>query len=274
LNDDQHNSKTRGLPVLNYAVNISMIHANRPLRERLRLVAEAGFKAFEFWFPYQFDMEELARAKDEFGLTLALFDLEPDQTHPHGHLASRDAGELFFQNLTKSVTLARQLHCQRLNVLCGSQDATMSVSEQKDLMASRLRQVSSLVESEGIILCLEGINRIDRPNAFLSYSRDGFDIVDAVGSPNVMYQYDIYHMQLMEGNLIRTIKHNIAKIGHIQVADPPGRHEPGTGEVNFSNVLAAIDATDYRGWISLEYDPSPDIADTYAWLPREARGGS
>jgi hydroxypyruvate isomerase len=264
----------KGLPVLKYAVNISMIHADQPLRERLRLVAEAGFGAFEFWFPYQFDMDELARAKEDFGLTLALFDLEPDQAHPHGHLASRDAGDLFFQNLTKSVALARRLNCQRLNVLCGSQDASMSVDEQKDLMASRLRQVTSMVESEGIILCLEGINRIDRPHAFLSYSRDGFDIVDAVGSPNVTYQYDIYHMQLMEGNLIRTIQQNIGKIGHIQVADPPGRHEPGTGEVNFSNVLAAIEATDYAGWISLEYDPSPDIDDTYAWLPHKARGGA
>ncbi|HUE75578.1 MAG TPA: TIM barrel protein [Chloroflexota bacterium] len=260
--------------MLKYAVNISMIHADRPLRERLRLVAEAGFGAFEFWFPYQFDMDELARAKDEFGLTLALFDLEPDQAHPHGHLASPNAGELFSRNLKKSVDLARRLNCRRLNVLCGSRDASMSVDEQKNLMASRLRQVTSMVEAEGIILCLEGINRIDRPNAFLSFSRDGFDIVDAVGSPNVTFQYDIYHMQLMEGNLIQTIQQNIGKIGHIQVADPPGRHEPGTGEVNFSNVLAAIDATDYGGWISLEYDPSPEIEDTYAWLPREARSGA
>lgn len=258
--------------MLNYAVNISIIHADKPLRERLRLVAEAGFGGFEFWYPYQFDMAELARLKDEFGLTLALFDLEPDKDYPYGHIASPDAEATFLENARTSIVLAGRLGCRRLNVLCGQQEPALTHEQQMDLIIRRLRQVAGMAESEGVTLCAEGINRVDRPRVFLSYSRDGFDIVDAVGSPNVKYQYDLYHMQIMEGDLIRTIRANIAKIGHLQVADPPGRHEPGTGEINVANVFAAIEATGYNGWMSLEYDPSPGCADPFAWLPRSERG--
>ena len=258
---------------MKYAVNISMIYADLPLLERLLRVRANGFQSIEFWFPSRMDLDLLARAQADLGLATALFDFEPDQTHPHGHVASADGEEGFFRNLDYSLALANRLRCTRLNVLCGSRDETLSVAEQIELAVSRLARAAPAAADAGVVLCVEGINRLDRPRAFVSTSALGFEIVDAVNSPHVRYQYDVYHMQLMEGNLINTIRQNVHRIGHFQIADPPGRHEPGTGEVNIPAVLTCLGESGYDDWVSLEYLPSANSADPFAWLPLSERGG-
>jgi hydroxypyruvate isomerase len=257
--------------VLKYAVNVSMVGHPHPLEERLRRVAEAGFKAVEFWFPHQFDMGEMARRTGDLGLEVALFDLEPSETHPYGHWADPDAGDEFFRRLDDAFETARLLGCKTLNVLQGGVLEGVSYERQLATGVERLGKAAPMAEREGILLCVEGINTIDRPGSFCWNTRIGTALVDAVDSPAVRFQYDVYHMQLMEGNVIRTLRENIGKIGHVQLADPPGRNEPGTGEINFANVLTAIEELDYKGWVSLEYWPSDPDRDSFGWLPREQR---
>lgn len=257
---------------MRFAVNISMIGHPSPLRERILAVAEAGFTAIEFWFPHQFDMTELGALCRDHRLDVALFDLEPSDSHPYGHVADPDAGAEFDRRLDEALRQADRLSCQTLNVLQGGRLPRLTVDEQMRVAIDRLGKASIVAERAGVTLCLEGINRVDRPGSFCDRSAIGLAIVAAVDSPRVLFQYDIYHMQIMEGNVIRTMTENIALIGHIQVADPPGRHEPGTGEINFPNVLAALEATGYQRWVSLEYWPSVGVADSFAWLPRDRRG--
>jgi hydroxypyruvate isomerase len=258
--------------VLRYAVNVSMIGYPRPLADRLRAAAEAGFRGVEFWFPHQFDMAEMARLTREHGLEVALFDLEPSESHPYGHVADPDAGAEFFRRLEDAFRTAERLGCRTLNVLQGADIPSVGRERQIEVAAERLARAARLAEREGILLCIEAINTLDRPGSFCHCTAIGAAIVDRVGSPRVRFQYDTYHMQLMEGNLVNTIKANAERIGHVQFADPPGRHEPGTGEVNFATIKRTLEEIGYRGWVSLEYWPSDPEGDPFAWLPRDERG--
>lgn len=260
--------------MLKYAVNVSMVGHPRPLAERLRLVAESGFAAVEFWFPHQFDIGEMARLTRDLGLEVALFDLEPSESHPYGHWADPAAEDAFFRRLDDAFASARQLGCRTLNVLQGGVLEGVELDRQIDTGIARLRTAAPMAEREGVLLCVEAINTFDRPGSLCHSTAIGVAIVDAVDSPAVRFQYDVYHMQLMEGNVIRTLRDNIDRIGHVQLADPPGRNEPGTGEINFPNVLSALDDLGYQGWVSLEYWPSDPTGDPFAWLPRERRRGA
>ncbi|HEY8449008.1 MAG TPA: TIM barrel protein [Bacillota bacterium] len=254
-----------------YAVNVTHVYRDLPVAQQLQRVADNGFSAFELLFPQRIDVDELIAAKDRLGLKMVLFDLDFDAEHPRGYLAHPDAGDLFFARLNEAVSLARRLGVKMLNALVGLTVPGMSYQEQFDLVAQRLRQAAGTAEDEGITLLIEALNTYDNPGYFLRNSATGFAIVDAVGSPNVKFQYDVYHMQLMEGNLITTIREHIDKIGHIQIADVPGRHEPGTGEINYTNVLRAIEDAGYDGYVGLEYRPSSPDVDPFAWLPPAAR---
>jgi hydroxypyruvate isomerase len=260
--------------LLNYAVNISMIGHPRPLADRIRLVAQGGFRAVEFWFPHQFDMDEMRELTREHGLEVALFDLEPSESHPYGHHAdpSPAAEAEFFKRLDDAFRTADQLGCRTLNVLQGQDLPDVPHDRQDETCVGRLRRAAELAEREGILLCIEAINTIDRPGSFCCTTADGVRIVDLVSSPWLRLQYDVYHMQLMEGNLVNTIRANLDKIGHVQFADPPGRHEPGTGEVNFDTIVRALEEGGYDRWVSLEYWPSDPDGDAFTWLPREQRG--
>ncbi|MGE3269293.1 MAG: hydroxypyruvate isomerase family protein, partial [Chloroflexota bacterium] len=159
-----------------------------------------------------------------------------------------------------------------LNALAGKVPAGVSPEVAKAICVENLTKAAPLCEDAGVVLVTEGLNSLQTPGFFLDNSTLGFELVDEVGSPAVKFQYDIYHMQIMEGNLIDTIKANIGKIAHIQVADVPGRHEPGTGEINYPNVFKAIDESGYQGYVALEYAPSGDTqAGLDAWLPKGQR---
>ena len=255
-----------------FAVNISMIGHPEPLEDRLKLVADAGFKAIEFWFPHQFDMRDMARLTAQYGLKVALFDLEPSESHPYGHVADPDTEDEFFRRLEAAFQTARSLKCRVLNVLQGMRIPSVTEDYQIEIAAKRLRKAASLAEREGVLLCIEAINTIDRPGSFCNCTRIGTEIVRLVASDWVKFQYDVYHMQLMEGNVVNTLRQNIGDIGHIQFADPPGRNEPGTGEIRFQFIMNELDRLDYKGWVSLEYWPSSISVDHFGWLPREFRG--
>jgi len=140
------------------------------------------------------------------------------------------------------------------------------------MAVDNLARAAPLARAAGITLLVEALNTWESPRYFLDRSRLGLDIVREVGEPNVRFQYDCYHMQRMEGQLIDTLTKNLEWIGHVQLADVPGRHEPGTGEIDYDNVLRALEAAGYAGYVGLEYRPSGKTEDSLAWLPREARG--
>src|SRR5262245_1828782 len=172
-----------------------MIGEPAPLAERLRLVADAGFRAVEFWFPHQFDMAEMGRLTRDLGLEVALFDLEPSETHPYGHLADPAADDEFFRRLDDAFETARALGCRTLNVLQGGALPNVGYERQLETAVARLRRAAPAAEREGVLLCVEAINTFDRPGSFCCNTRIGAAIVDAVASPSVRFQYDVYHMQ-------------------------------------------------------------------------------
>lgn len=254
-----------------YGVNISMVFAEYPFPDRVQKVAEAGFSAFEFWFPQLYDMETLRKRKEDFGLDVALFNLNiPPNTK--GLLSHPKEIKQFRNSLEEAIALAHQFGCKRLNTLAGNVLEGVSRKEQRKCALDNLRYAAKRLEGEGIVLMFEALNLYDSPGYFLSNSREGFQWVEEVGSPLVKFQYDLYHMQLMEGNLLNTIRANLDKIGHIQIADVPGRHEPGTGEISYPFILKALEDMGYAGYVNLEYIPSGKSEDSFAWLPRSERG--
>lgn len=216
-------------------------------------------------------MTQMASLTRDRGLEVALFDLEPSESHPYGHHADPDAEAEFFARLENAFRTAELLRCRTLNVLQGQTIPGLTFERQLEVCVDRLGRAAQLAEREGILLCVEAINTFDRPGSFCHNTAIGVRIVDGVGSPWLRFQYDVYHMQLMEGNLLNTIRANIAAIGHLQFADPPGRHEPGTGEVNFEAVGSLLEELGYGRWVSLEYWPAAPDGDPFTWLPRPAR---
>ena len=136
----------------------------------------------------------------------------------------------------------------------------------RETVISNLKFAATALEKEGLRLLVEALNSVAIPGFYLVQSQEVFRLLDEVNHSNIWMQYDVYHMQIMEGNLIQTISDNISRIAHIQIADNPGRHEPGTGEINFANLFSAIDKTGYAGWIGCEYTPVGITEDGLGWI--------
>jgi hydroxypyruvate isomerase len=255
-----------------YEVNATYLPGDFSWEEKFRGIAEAGFTTVEVLFPQRQNLDELEELLRRFGLTLALIDTEWDDAYPRGHLAAPEAVDRFWYRLDEAVGIAKRLGARRINVLAGRHDPALEPEQQFDVAVGRLRQASAKVADSGIMLLVEALNNKDNPGYFISRSAEGVALIDAVGRPNVRFQHDFYHMQVMEGSLIETFRAIVDKIGHLQVGDAPGRLTPGTGEINLPNVLKVVEASSYRGYIGLEYRPPADGSDPFAWLPREKRG--
>ena len=169
----------------------------------------------------------------------------------------------FLGELRRALAAAERLDCRCLIATTGNELAGIPRSAQREAVVLALRAAAPLCEAAGVTLVLEPLNvLVDHRGYFLPGSAEAFAILDEVGSPAVKLLYDVYHQQITEGNLISTITANVGKIGHVHVADVPGRHEPGTGEINYANVLRALDAAGYGGYVGLEYLPRADAAET------------
>jgi len=260
---------------LAYAPNVSWVFPELPFAGRVRAVAEEGFAAVEFNFPSQADIPALEALQQEYGLRVTLFNLDVPVWDDacRGYLADPRLRAEFDRRFDDALDLARRLSCPCVMLPVGNRVPGMSRDAQRDQIVENLRRVAPLAEQQGITLTIEALNQIDNPGYYLSSSRESFEILRAVDHPNVRFQYDFYHMQLLEGNLINTLTANIELIAHFQVADVPGRHEPGRGEINFVQVLQAVAATGYDGAVGLEYSPLAGSRASLAWVPPRARGG-
>lgn len=255
-----------------YEANATYLPGDLPWEERLRQIADAGFNTVEILFPQRQNLDELEALLRKYRLQLALIDTEWDPDYPRGHLAAPEAEDRFWFRLDEALGIAQRLGAKRINVLAGKRIPDLSREQQIAIAAERLRRAGARAAERGAMLLVEALNDRDNPGYFVTTSAEGVALIDAVDLPNVRFQHDFYHMQVMEGNLITTFRSIVDKIGHIQVADAPGRIMPGLGEINLSNILKEVEASPYRGYVGLEYRPPAAGLDPFAWLPREKRG--
>jgi len=240
--------------MVKFSVCIEMIFRELPFLDRIGAVADAGFNAFEFWGWRSKDIEKVLEGKKRYGLTVSAFCVEP-----MGWIVDSNTRREFIAGVRDSIDIAHKLDCSRLIVTTGNEMAHVSRKDQHKSIVESLKEAAKHVEKASLTLVLEPLNvLVDHKGYYLSSSREGFQIIKEVDSPNVRLLYDIYHQQITEGNLISTITGNIDLIGHFHAADVPGRHEPGTGEINYANVLRKIDESGYRGFVGLEFKPLTD----------------
>jgi len=263
--------------VAKLSVCVCTVFNNLPFPERVAAVKEAGLGAFEFWGWSGVDLDALAAAKADTGLDLAAIcvdssDAAVRDAKAKGQLVNPECREGFVAACLESIGVAKRLGTPTLIVTVGNEQEGMTREAQHQSIIDGMKAVAKPAEDAGITFVIEPLNTlVNHKGYYLWSSLEGFDICRTVGSPAVKMLYDIYHQQVMEGNLIQNITENIDLIGHFHSADVPGRHQFGTGEINYPNVLAQIDATDYTGFVGLEYLPTGDHAESLAQI-REITG--
>ena len=241
-----------------FAANLTMMFTELPFLDRFAAAANAGFTAVEFLFPYAFSVEDIKERLETHRLALVLHNL------PAGHWDDGERGiaclpdrvDEFRAGVAKAIGYATQLGVPQLNVLAGKTPAGVGADVLRETLVSNLRFAATELKAAGLKLLIEPINTYDIPGFYLNRTQQALDILDEVGADNAFLQYDIYHAQRMEGELGATLNKHVARIAHIQLADNPGRHEPGTGEINYAWLLAHLDAIGYTGWIGCEYKPA------------------
>ena len=251
-----------------FSANLSFLFQELPFLDRLEAAARAGFLAVEYMAPYPYDAHEIAAALKVNGLTQALFNLPAgDWDNGERGLACLPGRETEFRDgVARAIGYAHALGCERVNCLAGRRPANVDPAAARATMVANLRYAAAECKREGVRLVTEPINHFDIPGYFVNRTSDALSIMDEVGSDNLFLQYDVYHAQRMEGELGATLSAQIGRIGHIQIADNPGRHEPGTGEINFDWVLKHIDALGYDDWIGCEYRPRTSTEAGLGWM--------
>jgi hydroxypyruvate isomerase len=261
---------------MRFCPNLSMLFKEVDFVERFTRAADAGFAGVEFWWPSGEDLDQVKAAIKDSGLKVALFNFDAgDMPNGDRGLASDPARKQQFRdNVPVALELARGVGCPRLNALVGLELDGMDGAEQLALAADNVGWAADQAAEHGIEVMIEAVNTFENGPYLLSRTGAAAEFVERVGRENVKLQYDAYHMQRMEGNVVATLRDRIGSIGHIQVADSPDRGEPGSGELNYRYIFAALGELPYDGWVGLEYKPSTEATeDSLAWLPKEKRGG-
>jgi hydroxypyruvate isomerase len=253
-----------------FCANLTMLFNEVEFLDRFEKAGGAGFKGVEYLFPYAWGKEQLAEKLGTHGLTQVLHNLPAgDWNAGERGIACLPGREAEFQDgVGRAIEYAKALKCSQLNCLAGLTPQNAPAEKVRQTLVANLRFAASALAKEGIRLLVEALNDKDIPGFYLVRTADVLALIQEVGHPNIGIQYDVYHMQIMEGNLTQTIRANLDRIAHIQIADNPGRNEPGTGEINFANLFKAIDAAGYRGWIGCEYKPAGKTEDGLKWLER------
>ena len=250
-----------------FCANLTMLYNELDFLDRFDAAAKSGFAGVEYLFPYAYPKEQLAERLQRNRLTQVLHNL------PAGDWAAGERGIAchpdrvgeFQDGVGKAIDYARTLGCRQINCLSGIAPAGVDPQKLRATFVSNLRFAAGKLGAEGIKLLIEPINTFDIPGFFLSRTRQALDVIADVGSSSLYLQYDIYHMQRMEGELANTIKAHLPRIAHMQLADNPGRNEPGTGEINYRYLFGFIDSIGYDGWIGCEYKPKGSTVDGLAW---------
>ncbi len=251
-----------------FAANLTMLFNEVPFLDRFEKAAAAGFTGVEYLFPYDFPVEELVAKLKANNLQQVLHNL------PAGNWGAGERGiailpervDEFRAGVDKAIAYATALGCPQVNILAGIAPAGADREVLHTTFVNNLKFAAPKIKEAGLKLLIEPINTRDIPGFFLNYTKQAKAIIEEVGSDNLFIQYDIYHMQIMEGDLARTIEANLPQIAHIQLADNPGRFEPGTGEINYAFLFRHLDAIGYTGWVGCEYKPKGETTAGLGWL--------
>jgi hydroxypyruvate isomerase len=251
-----------------FAANLTMLFNELEFLERFGAARQAGFRGVEYLFPYPYKKEQLAGRLEEFGLTQVLHNLPAgDWGKGERGIACLPGRAAEFQDgVGTAIDYAHALKCSQVNCLAGIAPPDADREALRAVLISNLRFAAAQLKAAGIRLLLEPCNTRDIPGFYLNRSQQALDIITEVGSDNLFLQYDIYHMQIMEGDLAPTMLRNLERIAHLQLADNPGRHEPGSGEINYPFLFRTLDAAGYRGWIGCEYKPARGTGDGLGWM--------
>ncbi|HEY0297301.1 MAG TPA: TIM barrel protein [Bordetella sp.] len=263
-----------------FAANITMMFTEMPLLDRIDAAARMGFEAIECSQPYEADAGEFAARARSAGIAVALLNFPAGDWSAGERGLACHPGRLadFRASVEAGISFAKQCGASRMNCLAGVVPAGIDDAAARETLVSNLRHAAAELGNAGMDLLVEPINRYDLPGYAVAGSSGAIEVLDAVGAPNAFLQYDVYHMQRMEGELAATLQRLIGRIGHVQIADTPGRHEPGTGEINYRFLLPWLDHIGYQGWVGCEYVPKAGTEKGLAWREehgvRGARQGS
>jgi len=250
-----------------FAANLTMLFGELPFVDRFAAAKNAGFSGVEYLFPYEFEKAVLAEQLQQHGLTQVLHNL------PAGNWAGGERGIAilpdrvieFRDGVQRAIDYAHALDCRQLNCLVGIAPEGANRDELRKVLVKNLRYAADTLAKERIKLLIEPINTRDIPGFFLTGTEQAVQLIADVGSDNLFIQYDIYHMQVMEGDIAPTLKKHLDRIAHVQLADNPGRNEPGTGEINYPFLFRYLDEIGYRGWIGCEYKPKTTTTESLGW---------
>jgi hydroxypyruvate isomerase len=256
-----------------FAANLSMLFTEVPLLERFERAARAGFSSVEVQFPYEASAQAIRERLQANRLSMVLHNL------PGGDWAAGDRGIAcnparvaeFRAGVPKAIAYATTLGVPQLNCLAGKPGDDTSNAVARATLVDNLRFAASALKDAGLKLLVEPINNFDVPGFWLNNTELAISVLDEVGADNAFVQYDIYHAQRYEGELAGTLSKHLARIGHIQVADNPGRNEPGTGEINYSFLFQHLDRIGYRGYVGCEYKPATTTEAGLGWLEQARR---
>jgi hydroxypyruvate isomerase len=251
-----------------FNANLTMLFNEVDFLDRFDAAAKVGFKGVEYLFPYPYPKEQLAERLAKNRLSQVLHNL------PAGDWAKGERGIAclpdrvgeFEDGVAKAIEYATALQCKQINCLAGIAPKGVDPAKVRETFIRNLGFAAGELKSAGIALLIEPCNTRDIPGFYLNRTQQALDIISEVGSDNLFLQYDIYHMQIMEGDLAPTIQRNLRSIRHMQVADNPGRNEPGTGEINYPFLFQFIDKLGYAGWIGCEYKPRGATIDGLGWV--------
>jgi hydroxypyruvate isomerase len=261
---------------MRFSANVSILFKEAPFLDRFGRARDAGFSAVEFWWPSDENPGGVEEAIKDAGVEVALFNFDA------GDMAAGDRGlagdperqRQFRENVPVALELARSLGCKRINALVGHRVPGMDRDEQLALARENVRFAARMAEAADVTVMVEAVNTFENGPYLLYTTEQAVEFVKSVGRENVQIQHDFYHMQRMEGNLVANLRGHFYHIGHVQIADSPGRGDPGTGEIHYPFVLGELERLGYDGYVGLEYNPQAETTEeSLAWLPGGLRSG-
>ncbi|MES2842318.1 MAG: 2-oxo-tetronate isomerase [Pseudomonadota bacterium] len=253
-----------------FAANLSMMYTEVPFLDRFAAAARDGFDAVEYLFPYEHAPADIAARLKDHGLTQALFNLPPGDW-PAGErgMACHPGREAeFAAALEQALPYIEATGCQRVHAMAGLMPAGSDAAARRATYVTNLRHAAARLAPLGVTLLIEPINSRDMPGYFLSLQQQAHDVLAEVGAPNLKVQMDLYHCQIMEGDLSKRLQKHFAGVGHIQIAGVPDRHEPDGGEVNFPHLFDLLDTLGFDGFVGCEYRPKAGTSEGLGWLRR------
>jgi len=250
-----------------FAANVSTLFTEAGFLERFAAARKAGFRAVEYQYPYDFAPAEVARAAREAGVEVVLHNMPQGdaQRNERGTACLPGREQRFRDDLERAIEYARAARCSSLHLMAGVVPAGAERAALHATYVANLKHAAKRLGEERMRLLIEPLSERTVANCFLRSSAQAAQVLEQVGAGNALIQYDLFHMQIMEGNLAATIERLLPRIGHLQIADAPGRHEPGSGEINFDFLFRHVDALGYAGWIGCEYNPARGTIEGLTW---------